>query len=111
LHAHPPGEKGERGHGGHHKMRMGMGVEHLTKELDLTETQKAQVQPIVDQAKPQLRQIHQEAMEKSRAVMETAAAQIRPLLTAEQQTKFDAMRAAHQKMREAKRELHEAKQD
>ena len=111
LQAHPPGEKGERGHGGHRKMmRFGMAMEHLTKELELTDAQKAQVQPIVDQAKPQLKQIHQEAMEKSRAVMETSAAQIRPLLTPEQQTKFDALRAAHQKMHEAKREMREAKQ-
>ena len=112
LQAHPQGERGEHGHGGHRKMmRFGMPMEHLTKELELTDAQKAQVQPIVDQAKPQLKQIHQEAMEKSRAVMETSAAQIRPLLTPEQQTKFDAMRAAHQKMREAKRELRDAKQN
>ena len=112
LNAHPHGEKGERGrHGGHHKMmKMGMGVEHLTKELELTEAQKSQVQPIVDQVKPQIRQIHQEAMEKRKAVMDNAAAQIRPLLTPEQQKKFDAMRAAHEKMREAKREMREAKQ-
>ena len=109
MNAHPRGEGG--GHRGHGKMfRGGMAVEHLTKDLELTDAQKAQVQPIVDQAKPQLRQIHQEAREKSRAVMETAAAQIRPLLTPEQQQKFDAMRAAHEKMREARRELHEAKQ-
>ncbi len=110
MNAHPRGEGG--GHCGQGKMfRGGMAVEHLTKELELTDAQKTQVQPIVDQAKPQLRQIHQEAREKSRAVMETAAAQIRPLLTAEQQQKFDAIRAAQEKMREARRELHEAKQD
>lgn len=112
MNAHPPGEHGGHGgHGGHRKMmHMGMAVEHLTKELELTEAQKVQVQPIVDQAKPQLKQIHQEAMEKSSTVMETAAAQIRPLLTAEQQKKFDALRAAHEKMREARREMREAKQ-
>ena len=111
LNAHPHGEGGDRGsHGGHRKMmKMGMALEHLTKELELTETQKAQVQPIVDQTTPQIRQIHQEAMEKSKAVMEQAAAQIRPLLTAEQQQKFDALRAAHAKMREARREMREAK--
>ena len=111
LNAHPDGERGDhKGHGGHRKMmKMGMGVEHLTKELDLTDAQKAQVQPIVDQVKPQLKQIHQEAMEKSKAVMDTAAAQLRPLLTPEQQQKFDALRAAHEKMREARREMHEAK--
>ena len=112
MNAHPPGERGGHdGHGGHRKMfHMGMAMEHLTKELELTEAQKAQVQPIVDQAKPQIKQIHREAMEKSKAVMETAAAQIRPLLTAEQQQKFDAIRAAHETMREGRRELREAKQ-
>ena len=112
MNAHPRGENGDGHRGGGHRkmMRMGMGLEHLTKDLELTDAQKAQVQPIVEQAKPQIRQIHQEAMEKSRAVMETAAAQIRPLLTPEQQKKFDAMRAAHEKMREGRRELHEAKQ-
>ena len=111
MNAHPPGERGGHGgHGGHGKMaHMAMAMEHLTKELELTEAQKAQVQPIVEQAKPQIRKIHQEAMEKSKAVMDTAAAQIRPLLTPEQQQKFDAIRAAHEKMREAKREMHEAK--
>ena len=110
MNAHPA-EHGERGGHGHRKMfRMGMGLEHLTKNLDLTDTQKAQVQPIVEQAKPQIRQIHQEAKAKSKAVMDNAAAQIRPLLTPEQQKKFDAMRAAHEKMREGMREMHEAKQ-
>ena len=115
MNAHPPGEHGggggHGGHGGHRKMmHMGMAMEHLTKELELTDAQKAQVQPIVDQAKPQLKQIHQEAMEKAKTVIETSAAQIRPLLTPEQQKKFDALRAAHEKMREAKREMREAKQ-
>jgi protein CpxP len=102
---------GEHGHGGPgmHRM-MGNPLEHLTKDLDLTPDQQAKVTPIVDQAKPQIRAIHQEAMEKMHAVMENAGAQIRPLLTPEQQTKFDAMKKAHEDMRKAMQDMHQARQ-
>ena len=111
LQAHPQGE----GHGpGVHKMRMmhgGFALKHVTKELDLTPQQEAQVKPVIDAAMPQIRAIHEEAMQKSQAVMEGAIAQIRPVLSAEQQAKLDKLRAAHEKMREAMREMHEAKAD
>ena len=81
---------------------------HLTEKLDLTADQKAKVQPIIDQAKPQIVAIHQEAMQKAKAVMDNTMAQIRPLLTPEQVTKLDAMKAAHEKMREARKEMHDA---
>ena len=103
----------EGGHGpGHRKMMFGGGklaLEHLTKDLDLTPQQQAQVAPVIEQAKPQLRAIHEEAMQKARAVMENSAAQIRPLLTAEQQQKFDAIKKAHEEMIAAHRNLREAK--
>lgn len=43
-----------------------------------------------------------------RAVMENATTQIRPLLTPEQQQKFDAIRKAHEDMMKAMQEMHEA---
>ena len=111
LQAHPEGADGK----GHrmHKMKMmhGFGLKHVTKELDLTPQQEAQVKPVLDAAKPQLRAIHEEAMQKSRAIIESSIAQIRPVLTAEQQAKLDKLQAAHEKMREAMREMHEAKAD
>jgi Spy/CpxP family protein refolding chaperone len=42
--------------------------------------------------KPQLKTIHREAMEKSKAVMEDAMNQIRPVLTPEQQKKLEEVR-------------------
>jgi Spy/CpxP family protein refolding chaperone len=96
---------GPGGHGG-----WGNPLEHLTKELNLTPQQQAQVQPIVDQAKPQIQAIHQEAMQKAKAVMDSTEAQIRPLLTAEQQAKLDSIKKAHQDMHAAMKELHDAKQ-
>ena len=64
-------------------------LERTTEQLNLTPEQKAKVQPIVDQATPQIESIRREAMQKTKAVMDNAIAQIRPLLTPEQQKKLD----------------------
>ncbi|MDQ6625581.1 MAG: hypothetical protein M3Y69_05485 [Verrucomicrobiota bacterium] len=104
---------GRRGHGGRGGHGGGMGgnpMQHLTKGLDLTPDQQAKVQPIVAQAKPQIQAIHQEAMQKTKAVMENTMAQIRPLLTPQQQQKLDSMKAAREKMREARQEMRAARQ-
>ncbi|MEY2501165.1 MAG: motif family protein [Verrucomicrobiota bacterium] len=111
LQAKEPGEHGpkhEHGPGPHHMMENPL--EHLSKDLNLTDDQKAKVQPIIDQTKPQLAAIHKEAMEKAHALLENAGAQIRPLLTPEQQTKYDAMKKAHEDMRKAMQEMHDAKE-
>jgi periplasmic protein CpxP/Spy len=108
LQAGEPGDHGPKHkHGPHHMM--GNPLEHLSKDLNLTEDQKARVQPIIDETKPQIIAIHKEAMAKTHALLETATAQIRPLLTPEQQVKFDAMKKAHEDMRKAMEEMHEAK--
>ena len=110
LQAKEPGDHGpkpEHGPGPHHMM-MGNPLEHLSKDLSLTDEQKTKVQPIIDQTKPQLAAIHKEAMEKMHALLENATNQIRPLLTPEQQVKFDAMKKAHDDMRKAMEEMHEA---
>ena len=73
------------GRGGSHRNSL----ERTTEQLNLTPEQKAKVQPIVDQATPQIESIRREAMQKSKAVMDNAIAQIRPLLTPEQQKKLD----------------------
>jgi len=103
------GEAGDHGMKKIRRHKMGNPLEHLSQDLNLTDEQKAKVQPIIDQAKPQIDAIHQEAMEKTRVILESSGAQIRPLLTPEQQEKFDAMKKAHEDMRKARRELHEAK--
>lgn len=86
----------------------GLSLQHLTKTLNLTSDQQAKVQPILNQAKPQIIAIHKDAMQKTQAVMATTMSQIRPLLTPEQQTKFDAVQKARQDMRAAQQELHNA---
>jgi Spy/CpxP family protein refolding chaperone len=98
------GDDGAHGrrHGGHggRGWNHGNPMEHLTKKLDLTPDQQTKVQPIVDQAKPQIQAIHQDAMQKTKLVMDSTMDQIRPLLTPEQQQKLDAMKQAHEKMRD-----------
>ncbi len=86
----------------------GFAFERLTKTLNLTSDQQAKVQPIVDQARPQIIAIHRDAMEKTKAVMDDAASQIRPLLNPDQQKKLDDLQKAHQDLLNAVKELHAA---
>jgi hypothetical protein len=57
----------------------------------------------------ELMAIHQEAMTKAKAVIDASLAQIRPVLTPEQQTKLDAIVKAHEDLHNAMKELHDAK--
>jgi Spy/CpxP family protein refolding chaperone len=89
----------------------GFGLHGISEKLNLTSDQKTKVQPILDQAKPQIAAIHQEAMQKAKTVIDSTLSQIRPLLTADQQTKLDAIQKAHQDMMNARKELHDAVQE
>jgi protein CpxP len=91
---------------GHHKR--GNPVERLTKALELTPEQQAQIQPIYDQAKPQIAAVRQEAMQKIKTIRENTQAQIRPILTPAQQQKFDALKKAREDMRKAREDMREA---
>src|SRR6266699_5516322 len=93
-------------HGGWHGQ--GFAIEHLTKSLNLTPDQQSKVQPLIDQARPQIVAIHKDAMEKTHAVIDKTMSQIRPILTPDQQKKFDDLQKARQDMRNAMQELHNA---
>jgi Spy/CpxP family protein refolding chaperone len=99
----PGGFAGHGGWGGHQ-----FGMQHLTKSLNLTADQQTKIQPLFDQARPQIIAIHKDAMQKTQAIVDKTMSQIRPLLTADQQTKFDALQKARQDMRNAMQELHAA---
>ena len=81
--AGPPENRGGGGGRGHRHNSLEQVTENLTPE------QKAKVQPIIDQAKPQIESIRREAMQKTKAVTDNAMAQIRPMLTPDQQKKLD----------------------
>jgi Spy/CpxP family protein refolding chaperone len=87
------------------------GLRGIADKLDLTSEQQTKVQPILDQAKPQIAAIHQEAMQKMKTVMDSTLSQVRPLLNEDQQKKLDAIQKAHQDMMNARKELHNAMQD
>lgn len=74
-----PWARGGRGPGG-----PGNHLERLSRELGLTDAQKAQVQPIIEAAAPQAKAIREEAHAKMKALMKDTLAKIQPLLTAEQ---------------------------
>jgi len=87
------------------------GLKNITENLNLTAEQQTKVQPILDAAKPQITAIHQEAMQKMHTVMNDTLSQIRPLLNADQQKKLDAIEKAHQDVRNASKQMHDALQD
>jgi len=95
--------EGPGGHRGH-----AFGVEHLTKALNLTSDQQAKIKPIFDQARPQIMAIHKDAMQKTQTILDSTMSQVRPLLNADQQKKFDALQKARQDMRAAQQEMHAA---
>jgi len=47
----------------------------------ISSDQEAKVQPLIDQARPQIIAIHKDAMQKTQAVIDNTMSQIRPLLT------------------------------
>lgn len=106
----PGGGPGGHGHGGWGGHGGEFGMEHLTKSLNLTPDQQTKVQPLIDQAKPQIIAIHKDAMQKTHAIIDNTMSQIRPILTPDQQKKFDALQKARQDMRAAMQEMHAAMQ-
>ena len=96
------------GHGWGHGH--GFALEHLTKSLNLTPDQQTKVQPLIDQAKPQIIAIHKDAMQKTQAIIDNTMSQIRQMLTPDQQKTFDAQQKARQDMRNAMQEMHAAMQ-
>src|SRR6267154_1021287 len=85
----------QAGPGGHGHA---FGLQGITKPLDLHSDHQKTVQPILDADKPQLAAIHHEAMQKAKEVIDSSLSQIRPLLTADQQKKLNAVQKAHQDM-------------
>ncbi len=94
-----------------HGHGQGFALGHLTKSLNLTPDQQAKVQPLIDQARPQIIAIHKDAMEKTHAIIDKTMSQIRPILTPDQQKKFDDLRKARQDMRDAMQRMHAAMQE
>ena len=98
--AQPQGQMGE-----HHMGRMGgppspqQHLDHLSQMLNLTDDQKAKIKPILENESAQTKSLFQDTSlspqdrhAKMRDVHEKSMAQIRGLLTADQQAKLDSMK-------------------
>ncbi len=79
-----PDQRGGRGGGNRHGV-----LEKTTEGLNLTPEQKTKVQPIIDETSPQIQIIRRDAEQKIKMLVDNAMAQIRPILTPEQQKMLD----------------------
>lgn len=68
-------------------------VEVLDHELNLSPEQKAQVSKIFDEAAPSMETLRVETNAKLKAVRDNTSAKIRSILTADQQKKYDQLKA------------------
>ena len=96
---------------GRHGGARGHGLEQLMEGLNLTPDQKAKVQPIIEQAQPQIAAIHREATQKMKVVVDNTTSQIRPFLMPEQQQKLDDNLKAHQGGMKARNEPRDTMED
>ena len=63
----------------------------VSQALGLTATQKEQVQPFVEAIRPQLETVRRQARDEEAAILKELPDQVRPVLSAEQRTRLDAL--------------------
>ncbi len=102
-----------RGKPGSHGGRESMSV-RVARELSLTPTQKTSLDSLMDRRRVQIRELYRpvrpqlDSLDKiGHAISDSAHAQVRRILTPEQQVKWDAMRDRARKNFEASRKRHE----
>lgn len=90
----------------HHGQR-GSRLESLSKELNLTDEQKAKVKPILEDEGKQMKAVREDSSlsqeqkhDKAKQIHETTHSQINDLLTPEQQQKFAQLKEQHKEHRE-----------
>lgn len=86
-------------------------LDWLTKELNLTDEQKAQVKPILDEQSKQMRATQEDTSlteeqkhEKMKQIHQSTHSQINGILTPEQKKKFAEMKEQHKGQREGSKE-------
>jgi Spy/CpxP family protein refolding chaperone len=92
------GERRGFPHRGEKEMKDRM-LEHLSKELQLSEEQKQQVAVIFESKRPQMTALHEEMRPRFEALRNATRAEIKKILTPEQQEKADEMEAEMEKHR------------
>lgn len=110
----PPQHEGIHGmhgmHGRHHRQ-----MEHMKKELNLTDDQVNQIKGIDQQSEPQMRALHEDTTlskeDRHSKMMEMRKEEhekIRAVLNDEQKEKFDKMMQRHMEKREEHHEKNQA---
>jgi protein CpxP len=97
-HGHGAGE----GHGRAMGMDPDAMLEHMSKELNLTDDQKTKVKPILEDQSKQMQDLRQSTSTseqdrhaKMKQIHENTMSQLRPILTSDQQKKLDEMMSHH----------------
>jgi protein CpxP len=100
--AAPQQAPGQWGHGGG-RMNPEAQLQHLTKQLDLTADQQAQIKPILESRDQQAKQLWQDQSlapqdrhTKMKAIQDDSKAKIEAVLNATQKEKYEAMQAKMQ---------------
>ncbi len=94
----PPSARGQR----MAPMSTDQRLQHLTQMLNLTTDQQAKIRPILENESQQMDTLRsdtsmarEDKMAKARSIRETTNSQITPILTSEQQQKWQQMQAQH----------------
>jgi len=82
-------------------------LEKVTTGLNLNANQRAQVEPLLVDAGPQLSAIEADARKKKYGVVDGTLAKIRPVLTPDQQRKLDELQKAREDLHAAKDKVRE----
>ena len=82
-------------------------LDKVTAGLKLSAEQRAQVEPLIDDAGPQISAIEADARKKKYGVIDSTLAKIRPVLTPEQQRKLDELQKAREDLHAARDRVHE----
>lgn len=91
-----------QGQGQRQPMSADQRLEMLTKQLNLTSDQQQQIKPILENESQQMQSLHsdtslsqQDRMSKMQEIRENTNSQIKPILTPDQQTKWQQMMERH----------------
>ena len=97
-----PDQGGAMGHGPGQPMSADQRLQHMTKQLNLTSEQQQQIKPILENESKQMQSLHQDSslsqqdrMSKMMQIRQGTAEQVKPILNADQQQKYEQMMSRH----------------
>lgn len=100
LYAQQEGMGQGQGPGGGHRMQMSpdQRLQHLTRQLNLTDDQQQKIKPVLEQEQQQMQTLHQDTSmsqqdrwSKMQQIRQTTNDQIKAVLNPDQQKKFEEM--------------------